>query len=200
MDKYIAIDLGGVLIDVDGSQYMLENIDQDLTINELWKLWCECEPVKDFEEGKIGFAEFCKSVVRCFDMKSNAEDFASNFRGWVKRPTQDARDLLVRIKESQFKLVTLSNSNCIHWETISSFSRFLSLFDCALSSHEIGVRKPNILAFKKMTSYCKFNSEVIFFDDREENVIAAQKFGFSAYRVSSVNDLRVRLMEFGYLK
>ena len=63
---------------------------------------------------------------------------------------------------------------------------FSSIFDGVFSSAEIGFRKPNYEFYqyiynmlKKQIKYLK-KEEIVMWDDREKNIIAARKFGFKA--------------------
>ena len=55
----------------------------------------------------------------------------------------------------------------------------------AYYSHELGLRKPDLLIYKKVIDLQNLNPEqTIFFDDRLENITVAQDSGIQAIQVT----------------
>jgi len=59
---------------------------------------------------------------------------------------------------------------------------FSKIFDKVFTSAEIGFKKPNLDFFKHiMEELGDLKEEVVFWDDKEKNVRAAEEFGFKAF-------------------
>lgn len=65
------------------------------------------------------------------------------------------------------------------------------IFDSVISSSDIGFKKPQKEFFGRLMNKLPDikNDEVLFFDDREENIKAAQEFGFKAKLYKNIKDL-----------
>jgi len=71
--------------------------------------------------------------------------------------------------------------NALHW---AKFDGFEGVFDIALSSHLLGVIKPDEAAFVRALAECRVPAEdVVFFDDSQPNVKMAQSLGIRAFHV-----------------
>lgn len=90
-------------------------------------------------------------------------------------------------------LALISNTNAAHWEYLVGFS-LLNSCHFKLLSFEQGYAKPNEQIFRRLEVQSGFSgAHILFFDDIEENVIAAQNLGWRAVRIdpqSAVLDMR----------
>jgi putative hydrolase of the HAD superfamily len=70
------------------------------------------------------------------------------------------------------------------------------LFEFAMSSHEVGLCKPDPQIFHLAIDRANVLSPdaIVFFDDRAANVEAAKSVGLRAYQVRGVDELRERLI------
>jgi putative hydrolase of the HAD superfamily len=68
-----------------------------------------------------------------------------------------------------------------------------NIFDFIFCSSEIGLKKSQEGFFEKIMEKIPEikKEEVLFFDDREENIVAAQKFGFNAKLYKNIEDLKI---------
>jgi putative hydrolase of the HAD superfamily len=105
--------------------------------------------------------------------------------------------LVEELKQKQLTVGLLSNID----KRLSLIVRELGLyepFNPCLLSWEIGVEKPNPQAYHFLLDHLKLPaSEVIFVDDRLENVTAAQKAGIDAIWFKSPLQLRFELRQRG---
>lgn len=101
-----------------------------------------------------------------------------------------------------FELAVLSNINEAHWRHLKQFTIFRG-FQHFFLSFQLGVKKPHtefyeLVEFETMRS----GSDIIFFDDREENVSSARRCGWNAIQVSPENasaGMRRSLVDLGLL-
>jgi putative hydrolase of the HAD superfamily len=74
------------------------------------------------------------------------------------------------------------------------------LFKVALSSCYLGLRKPEPAIYQKaLDILCRLPDQILFIDDREENVAAAEASGIRAIRFTGAAALRQELVGLGVL-
>ena len=70
----------------------------------------------------------------------------------------------------------------------------LSAFDFVWLSFEIGSEKPNNYIYEKVETDCQIKpNNILFFDDSEENIIAAQKRGWNVFLIDETLDEDLRI-------
>ena len=63
----------------------------------------------------------------------------------------------------------------------------LDNYDYLFFSYEYGLRKPDINFYKQIQEKIPFKKEdILFLDDKEQNVEAAKKFGWNSYQVTGL--------------
>src|ERR1700722_2974295 len=51
--QVLLFDVGGVLVELSGVETMLEWLGRRVTADELWRMWLQSVPVRQFETGRI---------------------------------------------------------------------------------------------------------------------------------------------------
>ena len=72
---------------------------------------------------------------------------------------------------------------------------FNKVFDKVFSSAEVGFKKPDKEFFQVIMKELKGvkKEEILFWDDREKNIIGAKKFGFKAYIYETFTDFKKKI-------
>ncbi len=195
----IIIDIGGLLFDVDGSGFMLNEIYPKIDLNTLWKEWQQCSTVIEFEEGRINYEEFAEGIISYFGLRMTKQKFMYEFTKWASSPYPESRYLLKTLKKRNYYLATLCNTNEVHWKIINETDNFLEYFNCKIASHEIGVVKPKAKSFEILLDKCNLKNDVYYFDDQIRNVEAAIQCRIKAYHVTSTKELKMALQNLGIL-
>jgi FMN phosphatase YigB (HAD superfamily) len=181
MIKNILFDLGGVLL----------NLDQNKTISAFENLGIELEQVNlhaglftDFETGKCNADFFIASLKQHLP---TAVDSSTLVNAWNAMLLDFPAFRIELLKELQkdYQLFLFSNTNSIHIEAVLNLTDeqfgkgvFESMFNGVYYSHEIGLRKPDVIAFEKVLELAKINAaETIFIDDSPTNISGAQAAG-----------------------
>ncbi|MBS0653633.1 MAG: HAD family phosphatase [Verrucomicrobia bacterium] len=108
--------------------------------------------------------------------------------------------LVDRLKEEKVPVALLSNIDARLSKLIRSFG-YYEQFDPCLLSHEIGVEKPDPKAFEVLLKELKFPAQdVVFIDDKLENVQAAKALGIDAIVFESTDQIKRELAQRGTLK
>ncbi len=180
--KAIIFDLGGVLINIDWKEAYdcLTRKTQVENIN-----WDKFEPVlHSYERGQISSAEFRKSTCEILGVNLSDEEFDRCWNAMIF-DFPEVRKHIIRALRKKYRVYLLSNINEIHrlyvekqpyWEP--------EIFDEIFWSCQLGSRKPEPEIYKKVLDKTGVKpGEVIFFDDMEANVLAAQRLGIQAILV-----------------
>lgn len=86
------------------------------------------------------------------------------------------------------KVGCLSNTNSIHWDKLLSSYSFMQNFDRRFASQIVGCAKPDKEIYERVAVNLGARPrELLFFDDKLENVEAAQRLGWHA-RVYTTHD------------
>jgi putative hydrolase of the HAD superfamily len=101
--------------------------------------------------------------------------------------------LIDELKDKQIRVGLLSNINDRYVKLIRGFGFYDSFNPCLLSC-EIGLEKPDQKAYELLLKTIEIpGHEIVFIDDKAENVEAAKKLGIDAIVFESVDQVRREL-------
>ena len=197
--KLLLFDLGGVLIDFSGPRELGQYLSYRSTPEEILQRWVDCPHTTAFERGHISARDWADRFVRDWSITLEPQEFLTVFRGMARSVLPGARELLAELRP-RFRLAALSNSNEIHWERNFKELRFLELFEFAVSSHQVGLCKPDPAIFQVVLDRAQLPpAAVMFFDDLPANVTAARSLGMHGRRVKGVDGIRASLIADGLI-
>lgn len=170
--KYIAFDLGNVLLDVENMSDVFEAKEVNLiNINERL----------DFT-GLIDIRDIFSSNLDRFQFGSRFElvDIINYWNSLIK-PNSIMVEFIKKLKEMNISIAYLSNIGRCHLEYLTAnYSEFMDLADVKFMSCNVGAAKPSLIYFQSfLTKYNKYRW-CYYFDDRKENVDMANNCGLNA--------------------
>ena len=188
----IIFDLGEVIIDLDSKRV----IDQfkkysDKSAEDIIRLISKSQALIDYEVGKMTDVEFCQVVNELLSIELSQASFEAIWNSFLGIIKLDKLHLMLALKE-KFNVLILSNTNAIHQrafdrrvgELIPS-KTMADMVHTAYYSHELKLRKPDPHIYQKVIDLQNLNpAKTIFFDDRLENISAAQGSGIQAIKVT----------------
>jgi putative hydrolase of the HAD superfamily len=190
----IVFDLGGVLVKYRERPKILDWVHDRLTLEELWRRWLGSDLVRDYETGKISSAAFAAGIIEEYRLPVGPEQYLASFAASHEAVYEGAEELLRQLS-ANYVLAALSNTNETLWERCRVLG-ILSFFHHLFPSHKIGFVKPDPRLYEHMLHTLAVPSaRVLFFDDHQENVAAAQERGIRAYRVLGLPDMMRKLKE-----
>ena len=197
--RVLLFDVGGVLVQLSGVKTMLEWMGETATSEEMWRMWLHSTPVREFERGRMGAAEFAAAVTTEFRLPVQPQEFLDSFTGWVTGLYPGTLEMLAQIPSS-YQRAVLSNSNVLHWTRVIDDLRLGAAFEHQFVSHLTGRIKPDADAFQGVVESlgCR-PKDVLFLDDNILNVEAAKRFGMQAIRVQGIGETRAALIERGII-
>ena len=177
----LVFDLGGVLVDTSGFDRLNELLGTPIALSALKDAWLVSPAVRRFELGISSPEEFARSLVGEWGLACQPRDFLAEFAAWPKGLYPGVTELLTQLRQ-RYKVVCLSNSNVLHWARMRGF---LEHFHLALSSHLLGLIKPDPACFNRALQECGVPATAVaFFDDSLANVVSARALGIRGIHVS----------------
>ena len=181
MTKSIYIfDIGNVLLRWDPKDLAIkmkeEYQDFPLEIAEITssKDW------EDLDRGHFGFHEIIKRYSEHFP-EAHLREFITRAHESLL-PIQEGWDLLFQAKKEGKKIYILSNI-CFEFRDylLAKFPSF-SEIDGAIFSCDVQCIKPELSIYQKLIKQYEINPEdALFFDDRKENIDAAEQLGIQGH-------------------
>jgi FMN phosphatase YigB (HAD superfamily) len=158
------------------------------------------ELVMLFDSGSISLDEWAVGVEKAIDAVYSAEELKRIHRALLKSEYAGALALVERLETAGVETACLSNTNAAHWLRLAHFEderakpglpEFPSVVRLKhrIASHVLGVVKPKPEIYRRFERATGARgAEILFFDDREENVVAARQGGWRAERVDPTGD------------
>ncbi|WP_136465588.1 HAD family hydrolase [Flagellimonas onchidii] len=186
MIKNIIFDFGDIFIDLDkpATARAMQKFGFENLTPELDTLFM------DYEKGLISSPVFLETVSKLFPTaKENELVDAWNA---ILKDFPDARLEFIEnlVKENNYRLFLLSNTNDIHIEYVKEqmgmekFDRFKNAFETFHLSYEMGMRKPDLEIFEFVLNTDNLvASETLFIDDTKENTDAASSLGINIWNL-----------------
>ena len=149
---------------------------------------------EQFERGEIDEPTFMNNFAQHSGYTPSQVEVLLD--AWLLDWYPNVEALLKKIAESEITTACLSNTNPRHWVDLAGVSDNtetpatpLKHLHHLFPSHEIGARKPETNAYQHVeeTLDCD-GQQILFFDDREENLSAAQKRGWQTILVDPNRD------------
>lgn len=135
----------------------------------------------DYEAGAFDTESFFHQLRQDLGMSFEEETFKKKWLSLWKRDNEDVHTLLRELEGKQ-DLSILSNTNEIHMTDYLKTKPILSVFNRFFFSHEMHMAKPNRRIYEKVQIELGVQAdEILFFDDRVDNIEAAKKVGWNAH-------------------
>lgn len=190
MIKSVIFDIGGILFD-DSKENLEKLLNKDCSNiykiaygKEFKKCLLGQMKVDDFLEKLRDKKEFSdiSYILKRDNLKETYPLIKNNF------------EYIKNLKKRGYKLYLLSNITEDSYFYINSLIDIDSIFKGGIYSYKENLIKPDYNIYNLIVDRFKLDkSETIFFDDKEKNVIAANKMGLKSYVFTSIDDVEKKL-------
>lgn len=198
--EVILFDIGGVLVELNGTLPMLQWSSQQHTVEQLWEIWLTSPAVRAFETGRSNANQFAEALIQEMGLSVKTDQFIEAFCQWPKGVFPGVLELITPLKQ-HYTLACLSNANELHWPRLMEEMKLNQVFDHYFPSHLIGSLKPDREAFDYVLNHLQVEAaSVLFLDDNALNVKSAQEVGMVAYTVKHPNDMKRAFEDAGISK
>jgi putative hydrolase of the HAD superfamily len=148
----------------DKEQYLLKNGIKSFNYNS-------------FMKGEISYSDFCKELCEYAGvtyLKENEIAINEKMLEGVGEFFEETLDVINDLKNNGIRVCLLSNA----LPNLSHTAEALAVKENIFVSYELGMLKPDIKIYKKVLDELGiFAQEIVFIDDKEKNVKAAQDLG-----------------------
>jgi putative hydrolase of the HAD superfamily len=197
--ELILFDLGGVLIELAGVPRLMEWTNNAMSVAQLWEKWIMSPAARLFESGKIEPEEFAERMVEEFSLSVPASQYLKEFIYWPKHLFPGATELLEKLS-ADYTLASLSNTNKLHWKRFVEEMKVTKYFTFNFPSHITGLIKPDPESYEHVIKTVNINPEnILFLDDNQINVDAANKCGIKSYIANGVESAHNILVDLGVI-
>ena len=198
--KLVCFDLGGVLVRiakgwVDACQRA--GVELPHANEAVWSRHREL--MLRYETGEIDADAYMAEAPGVIGGGVKAEAIVKVFDAWLLGMYPGAPELLDELRSRGFNTACLSNTNQHHWDMITGLAAYrpLQRLDYRLASHELRVMKPNEQAYRRTEAATGFwGEQVLFFDDKAENVAAARAANWKAEVIDQTDDAVPQIREY----
>jgi HAD superfamily hydrolase (TIGR01509 family) len=196
----LVFDLGKVLVDFDYS----------IAARRITPLCSNCpDPIKFFNEhadllmnyelGKSTTREFFNQIKAASGFSGTQEEFNSFFAD-IFSPIQPMIDLQGELRKTKLPAYIFSNTNDLAVEHIRNRFPFFANFDGYILSYEHGSMKPSARLYEIVERDTRRRgAEIIYIDDRPENVEAGIARGWNGIMHETPEKTRAALQKLGVL-
>ena len=197
----LIFDLGGVVIDIDFNQALKTWEEWSaLPIEEIQRRFKMDATYERHERGEIEASEYFAHIRKILELEATDTDIASGWNAIFVGEIFETVSNILSVRD-QLPCFAFTNSNTTHqivW--MSAYPRVVESFHRIFVSSELGFRKPEREAFNAIAEATGISLDaLLFFDDTEENVLAAQVAGLKTVYVKAPADVRQALLEIDVL-
>lgn len=199
--KVVVFDLGKVLVDFDFgiAAAGIACRSTRLGVGEVVKLLDYAPLLVRYESGQIDTAQFCTEAISATGWQGTREEFERAFAD-IFSAIDPMIELHAQLRQRGVPTWILSNTNDLAASWIRRRFPFFSNFDGYMLSYQVKVMKPSPAIYQliEQRTGCR-GAELLFMDDRKENVDAAAVRGWQIIHHACPEATRTRIQELGLL-
>lgn len=198
----LLFDLGGVMIDIDFERMFQAWAPlSGLPPEQLRHRFTVDTAYQRHERGELSSRAYFAHVRRLLELSADDEQIST---GWNAIFVGVVRDVLGLVQQARAlrPCFCFTNTNPVHrlaWSR--DYPDVVAAFDEIFVSSDLGMRKPDVPAYRAVAARIGVPpSAILFFDDLAENVAGARAAGMQAVQVRAAADVRQGLLDHGALK
>jgi putative hydrolase of the HAD superfamily len=191
--KWIIFDLGGIVVPEVGN-LIRHKIANELNVSEEWIKETFIKFQRPLMTGSLTLREMYVQITKELSLNISPDhlllEHLNEYKKYTLIHNKDTVEYIAALKKD-YKVACLSNLE-IEIHEICSKTGLYSYFDRVFLSLELKMQKPDLNVYLKVLEEleCK-PDEIIFTDDRIENVNAANKIGIHALYFSNLDQLKL---------
>jgi len=203
--RFVYFDLGNVLASFD-VQRACENVARRWAVDpgDVRRVIWDSGLQDRFEHGEVTVAEFASTVrhrLRLDVAMASTVELVDRLSDMFE-PISEMVDLVDEVRRCGVRLGILSNTCEAHWQwlTRAQYAALRGPFDQVVLSYEHGLMKPHLSLYRIAAEKTgEQAASILFFDDRVDNVAAAQASGWRAHQFTDAGSAREVLRLAGVL-
>lgn len=200
MNPVFIFDLGKVLVDFDYSIAARKIAARSAKAPKDLHAFLGSSPLLvEYESGRISREQFYHAIRHAIHFHGDLAEFGGYFAEiFTEMPGTIA--LQAELRQLGFKSYIFSNTNDLAIEHVRRDFPFFAGFDGYILSYEVGAMKPLPEIYTAMEKLCgRRGSDLIYMDDRAENIAAGAARGWRTILHESAEKTRAALVQSGVL-
>lgn len=198
MIKAITFDLDGVYFTSESFRDFKNNHPKKVTNPEIVdQVFFKSEETKKFRKGEIDEDTFWSYVKNTLGISlPNSDIFQLLAASYHVQ--SDVVDLVKKVRSLGYKTCICTNNYPTRIRLLDQKFSFLSDFDVHVFSYQVGAIKPDPKIYQTLISAVACQpEEIVYSDDKLDNVVAAQNLGINAFVYQDFPDFLSRLRDLG---
>ncbi|MFA6602610.1 MAG: HAD family phosphatase [Candidatus Shapirobacteria bacterium] len=198
MIKAITFDLDGVYFTSDSFRNFKNALPKTVSDPEIIDfVFFKSDQQLQFRCGQISETDFWTYVKTTLGVHLSNDDVFSLLANHYQINSQ-VSEVVNKIRELGLKTAICSNNNVTRIRELDKKFNFLADFDIKVFSYDVGVTKPDPRIYQALISQSGcIPSEIIYSDDKPENVTTAQELGINAFPYLDFDDFQNHLRSLG---
>lgn len=191
-EKWVLFDLGNVLVNIHPPAFTRTLGVSDSVARENYREMI-MDLVGKYEGGSLSTEEYMRLLDLMFENQYSREKLEEAMLAVIGDPVHGMEEIVKRVSNNA-RLALVSNTNQLHFEySLKSVSalRFISQY---FLSYRMKIVKPHPSFYEHVLDILNVHpGNVVFIDDLEENILAAQMAGMRGVRFQSSASLERQL-------
>ena len=199
--QVVVFDLGKVLVEFDWTK-AARNFAKHSVMNaeEIYKLLLHTPPLFKYETGLLSNEEFVAEVSSSIGFRKGRDEFERLFSD-IFEPINGMIDAHASLRDKGIPTFIFSNTNDFAVKHIRKHYPFFNNFDGYILSYEHRSMKPDAKLYEVVEKTTgRRNGEIIYVDDRKENVDAGAARGWQTVLHETPELSRAALKKAGLLE
>lgn len=186
----IVFDIGNVLVK-SSFKTIAENLGIDYFERD--------EQYFEFSKGKLTAIQYYNYVLQKYQLNISYSDFCTAWNSFYSEEVDGMYELIKELSKTN-ELYVLSNSNVLHGLYVQRrYSHLFNQFSQILYSFCLGCRKPESEIFEELLKATNAKGEdIIFIDDKKENIGAAEHFSIKTILFSDAVNLEKSILQLSF--
>jgi FMN phosphatase YigB (HAD superfamily) len=199
MNDVVVFDLGKVLVDFDYSIAARRIAARSTQPPENLQVFLGSSPLLvQYETGLLTRQDFFDQVRKATGFLGNIKEFGEMFAD-IFTAIPPMIELQAELRQSGFKTYIFSNTNDLAIEHIRRNFPFFKNLDGYILSYEVKAMKPEETIYEALEAMAgKRGAEIVYIDDRPENVDTGKARGWRTVLHESPEKSRAALKSFGF--
>jgi FMN phosphatase YigB (HAD superfamily) len=179
--RLVCFDVGGVVVRICRS--WAEGCAAAGIADRNPSLWEQAAPARravihEYQIGRIDGATFARRLSGLAGGLYSPSEIMGIHHAWLLGEYEGVGDLVERVHRAGVETAALSNTSHEHWCRMGEFPAVMRIRH-HLPSHRLGLQKPDPEIYRRLEQQLGYRGDqVIFFDDKVENVEGARSAGW----------------------
>jgi putative hydrolase of the HAD superfamily len=191
--RLVCFDLGGVVVRIcrswaEGCRRAGLPVQEEVAAkNRRTAEWIAANDL--YQRGRISRRDFSQTVSAISNGFYSPRDVETLLDHWLYDCYPGVTELIDDLHRANFVTAALSNSSHDHWQQMTAGFDAFNRLRHRFGSHELGMRKPDAEIYRELESRLRVSpSDILFFDDLQENIDGALRCGWNACLIDPAGD------------